>query len=230
MTQGIGGANPHIHRHTSHCPLLCCAALRCAALRCAALCPTAQVQERGGVVESFESVCGGLPAPECADNPLGYKFSWNPRGVLTATQNPAKYLRNGKVIEVSATDLLRAARPFDLNPAFNLEVLPNRDSLSYAADYGLQSAHTLFRGTLRYHGFSSIVDRLRAVGLLSADRWIDLKQHHNWVRGMSMDWFGELSIDLCMCMWCVVWCSLGCSVQCWTAPPLVRWSRRCVRN
>ena len=24
-------------------------------------------------------VCGGLPAPEAADNPLMYKFSWSPR-------------------------------------------------------------------------------------------------------------------------------------------------------
>lgn len=24
----------------------------------------------------------GLPAPECSDNPLGYKFSWSPRGAL----------------------------------------------------------------------------------------------------------------------------------------------------
>lgn len=26
-------------------------------------------------VLEFYSFCGGLPAPECADNPLGFKFS-----------------------------------------------------------------------------------------------------------------------------------------------------------
>ena len=26
---------------------------------------------------SFELVCGGLPAPECADNPLKYKFRYH---------------------------------------------------------------------------------------------------------------------------------------------------------
>ena len=36
----------------------------------------------GGKVESFVSFCGGLPAPEASDNPLGYKFSWSPRGAL----------------------------------------------------------------------------------------------------------------------------------------------------
>ena len=36
----------------------------------------------GGKVESFISYCGGLPAPEASENPLGYKFSWSPRGAL----------------------------------------------------------------------------------------------------------------------------------------------------
>ncbi len=40
------------------------------------------VQNGGGKIESFVSFCGGLPAPECSDNPLGYKFSWSPRGAL----------------------------------------------------------------------------------------------------------------------------------------------------
>jgi saccharopine dehydrogenase (NADP+, L-glutamate forming) len=33
------------------------------------------VQKEGGKVASFMSYCGGLPAPEANDNPLGYKFS-----------------------------------------------------------------------------------------------------------------------------------------------------------
>ena len=40
------------------------------------------VHTGGGKVESFVSFCGGLPAPEASDNPLGYKFSWSPRGAL----------------------------------------------------------------------------------------------------------------------------------------------------
>lgn len=30
--------------------------------------------KRGGRVQSFVSYCGGLPSPEAANNPLGYKF------------------------------------------------------------------------------------------------------------------------------------------------------------
>ena len=49
------------------------------------------VKERGGKIESFRSFCGGLPAPLDSDVPLKYKFSWSPRGVLTAGLNSATY-------------------------------------------------------------------------------------------------------------------------------------------
>ena len=51
----------------------------------------------GGLIRSFRSVCGGLPAPEAANNPLCYKFSWSPRGVLSAAMNSARYLENGEI-------------------------------------------------------------------------------------------------------------------------------------
>jgi saccharopine dehydrogenase-like NADP-dependent oxidoreductase len=35
-----------------------------------------EVKDRGGKITSFVSWCGGLPAPENSDNPIGYKFSW----------------------------------------------------------------------------------------------------------------------------------------------------------
>ena len=41
-----------------------------------------EVHNGGGKVESFISYCGGLPAPESSDNPLGYKISWSPRALL----------------------------------------------------------------------------------------------------------------------------------------------------
>ena len=63
-----------------------------------------EVHEDGGFIESFSSLCGGLPAPEAANNPLRYKFSWSPRGVITAAQNNARYLEKGKVVEVDGQD------------------------------------------------------------------------------------------------------------------------------
>lgn len=107
------------------------------------------VHERGGEITSFSSVCGGLPAPEAANNPLLYKFSWSPMGVIRASQNNAQFSRDGKVVKVDGSDLLASAEPFDAWKSLNLECLPNRDSLIYGDKYGISSAGTIFRGTLR---------------------------------------------------------------------------------
>jgi len=125
------------------------------------------IHRRGGIVTAFNSVCGGLPAPEAADNPLMYKFSWSPMGVLSACKNDAVYRLDGETIEVDGSYLLRAAAPFnDAWPALKLECLPNRNSLLYEAKYGIPHAEDLFRGTLRYGGFSGIMSVFQTMGLL----------------------------------------------------------------
>ena len=64
-----------------------------------------QVHDRGGKVRHFYSFCGGLPAPEDNDNPFGYKFSWSPLAVLRAGTNEARYVKNGRLVSVPATQL-----------------------------------------------------------------------------------------------------------------------------
>ncbi|KAG6892375.1 hypothetical protein C0993_003934, partial [Termitomyces sp. T159_Od127] len=54
-----------------------------------------RLKARGQVVEAFTSFCGGVPAPDVPHTPLRYKFSWNPRGVLLAGLNGARYLLGG---------------------------------------------------------------------------------------------------------------------------------------
>lgn len=125
------------------------------------------ITSRGGTIRSFQSVCGGLPAPEAANNPLRYKFSWSPKGVISASQNAARYRWKDDVVEVEGDDLMQSARPFpDAWPDLGLECLPNRDSLKYQSIYGLDDkAHTIFRGTLRYNGFSSLMSVFSKMGL-----------------------------------------------------------------
>uniref|UniRef100_A0ABK0M2N4 Aminoadipate-semialdehyde synthase n=1 Tax=Rattus norvegicus TaxID=10116 RepID=A0ABK0M2N4_RAT len=55
-----------------------------------------KAKDLGATIESYVSYCGGLPAPEHSDNPLRYKFSWSPVGVLMNIMQPASYLLNGK--------------------------------------------------------------------------------------------------------------------------------------
>ncbi|KAF8575259.1 spermine synthase [Ramaria rubella] len=91
----------------------------------------AEVHDKGGKVKHFYSYCGGLPAPSAASNPLGYKFSWSSRGVLLALLNTASYLANGKPHTVSGTDLMGAAKPYWISPAFAFVAYPNRDSVPF---------------------------------------------------------------------------------------------------
>ncbi|RHY15047.1 hypothetical protein DYB25_007309, partial [Aphanomyces astaci] len=126
-----------------------------------------QVQAQNGRVVSFSSVCGGLPAPEAADNPIAYKFSWSPRGVLMAALNAAQYRKNGHVVHVPGEDLLTAAERVNFLPAFALEQIPNRNSLPYADIYNIPDAKSVYRGTLRYAGNCSIMHQCRLLGLMN---------------------------------------------------------------
>ena len=69
------------------------------------------VEKEGGKVVSFRSYCGGLPAPEANTNPIGYKFSWAPRGVLTAATNPARYRQDVAAVECLANPPALAELP-----------------------------------------------------------------------------------------------------------------------
>lgn len=124
----------------------------------------------GCTVESYSSFCGGLPAPECSDNPLRYKFSWSPYGVLLNTISPAIFLRDNQVVSIPAGgSLMDSTTPMDFLPGFNLEGFPNRDSTKYAEPYGIQTAHTLIRGTLRFKGFSKAMSGFLKLGLIQSE-------------------------------------------------------------
>lgn len=125
------------------------------------------VHTGGGKVESFVSFCGGLPAPECSDNPLGYKFSWSPRGALLNMLSGAKFLQDGQIVVVEENGgLLDATSSMDFLPGFSLEGYPNRDSTIYGELYGINEASTILRGTLRYKGYVDAIKGLVQLGLL----------------------------------------------------------------
>lgn len=145
-----------------------------------------RVHEHGGKVTSFVSFCGGLPAPESSDNPLRYKFSWSPKGVLLALMNPARYLENGQIIEIEGNGaVLDHLYPIDFMPGFNLIGYANRDSTKYASIYGIEDeCKTLIRGTLRFKGFAEAVKALKTVGLLNTER----NELFNSVIGPDLTW------------------------------------------
>jgi saccharopine dehydrogenase-like NADP-dependent oxidoreductase len=131
-----------------------------------------RVQDEGGEITTFQSYCGGLPAPEANDNPYGYKFSWSPRGVLLAGLNDARYRRDGEVVEVPGQELFDHVWPEKVEiegVETLLEGYPNRDSMPYTEPYGIDPRDVMFRGTLRFPGWCATMKQVARIGWLRTD-------------------------------------------------------------
>jgi saccharopine dehydrogenase-like NADP-dependent oxidoreductase len=121
-----------------------------------------EISEKGGIITSFKSHCGGLVAPENDDNPWRYKISWNPRSVVLAGKAGAHYKENGEEKHLKYEELFVPENIVEIPDLGILSWYPNRDSLSYASIYGLRDADTFVRTTLRYpdfiYGWKNLVD------------------------------------------------------------------------
>jgi len=134
------------------------------------------IQDNGGKVMSYYSYCGGLPAMEHNTNPLGYKFSWSPTGVMLAANNPGRYLKDGKIIEIPADELFQHYWLIDIPNAGICEAYVNRDALPYMELYNIPDATSMYRGTLRFIGHCESWDCFKKIGLLDQERRYDFSQ------------------------------------------------------
>jgi len=145
-----------------------------------------RIRDEGGTLVSFASNTGGLPAPEANTNPMGYKFSWAPRGVVLAGKNPARFLKDGKIVDVPGPQLFAHHGPCAIAGFGELEVYPNRDSLPYIESYGIRSVESMFRGTLRYPGWCNTLKAIVDLGIL------DETERTNLVGLTFGQWTGRL--------------------------------------
>ncbi len=128
------------------------------------------VHNNNGRIEEFYSICGALPSPESLDNPFRYKFSWSPKGVLMASNNPGKYLKKGKEVNVSGEKLFEDRFSVEFPRIGELEVYPNRDSMSYIDLYGIPETQTMYRGTFRHPGWCESIDAMKKLKLLDYEK------------------------------------------------------------
>jgi saccharopine dehydrogenase (NADP+, L-glutamate forming) len=124
------------------------------------------IHNKNGKVEEFYSLCGALPAPESADNPLMYKFSWSPKGVILASRNSALYLKKGRKIYIEPVDLFKDRFNYTFPGIGDLDVYPNRDSVSFIDIYGISETQTMYRGTFRYKGWCEALDTMKSLKML----------------------------------------------------------------
>lgn len=124
-----------------------------------------RVKQQGGKLASFESFTGGLIAPETdPENPWRYKFTWNPRNVVTAGQGTAKYLHNGTYKYIPYQQLFKRTTAIRVPGHGEFEGYANRNSLLYTTAYGLEEIKTILRGTLRHKGFCNAWNVLVQLG------------------------------------------------------------------
>lgn len=123
------------------------------------------IHNNGGKVLEFYSLCGALPAPEAADNPMKYKFSWSPKGVILAGLNSALFLIDGKRKLIDSQDLFKSTFTYNVPVAGDLEVYANRDSIDYIDIYGIPEVRTMYRGTFRYKGWCETMDAFKRLGM-----------------------------------------------------------------
>ena len=100
---------------------------------------------------AFHSYCGGFPLE--ADE-FTYKFSWSPLGVLKALNTPARWIAHGE--ERSTGTPYRETEAYLVNGE-RFEAFPNRDSVPFISQYGIDSDWTIehfVRGTLRLNGWA----------------------------------------------------------------------------
>jgi saccharopine dehydrogenase-like NADP-dependent oxidoreductase len=125
-----------------------------------------QIHSKGGRVEKLWSLCGALPAPGDAGNPMKYKFSWSPRGVILASRNSALYLKNRVKINIEPINLFKDRFSYSFPGVGEMEVYPNRDSLNYIGIYGIPEVSTMYRGTFRFRGWCETMDVMMAINML----------------------------------------------------------------
>jgi saccharopine dehydrogenase-like NADP-dependent oxidoreductase len=124
-----------------------------------------EVKAKGGSIDVFKSFCGGLVAPEFDDNPWNYKFTWNPRNVVVAGQSTAQYLEQNELKFIPPQRIFTQTEEIQIENQGSFECYANRDSLSYIKPYGIESAHTVLRGTLRKKGYSKAWNNIVKLGL-----------------------------------------------------------------
>jgi len=125
-----------------------------------------EIKRQNGKVISLDSYGAGLPSFEDNRNPFGYKFSWNPKGLMKSAMATGEYIKDGKIINV--TNLFDHFRIVDLEGLGTFETYPNRECAVYKEPYELDDDVSFYRGLLRFTGWCNTIRKFMKLNLLDA--------------------------------------------------------------
>jgi saccharopine dehydrogenase-like NADP-dependent oxidoreductase len=123
-----------------------------------------RINEADGKLIAFRSSTGGLVAPKSDNNPWNYKFTWNPGNVVMAGYGGAQFISHGSYKYIPYHKVFTRLQTIHIDGYGEFEVYPNRDSLKYRSEYGIEDIPTMFRGTIRRPGFSKTWNALVQIG------------------------------------------------------------------
>ena len=87
-----------------------------------------------------------------------------------AGNNDGMYLKHKNIIQVPTEDLFKNPFNVDYPEVGQLQVYPNRDSVSYIDIYGIPEVETILRGTFRFKGWCEALDAIKKINLISYDK------------------------------------------------------------
>ena len=124
-------------------------------------------------VHEFHAYGAGIPGPNARNNPLMYKFSWSPVGVMRSYRRPARIITAGEVVEIDPTALFEPARHHLLDVeavGAPLECYPNGDAVHYAELFGIRdTVREMARYTGRLPGHCAFWNVMVKSGFLDPD-------------------------------------------------------------
>ena len=123
-----------------------------------------KVHSEGGKITNIDSFGAGIPSFEHNRNPWGYKFSWDPNGLMRSAVSPATYQIDGKVIEVPAK--FEHNRLVDIYGIGTFETYPSNDSTRYIKEFGLDENISIYKGLLRFIGYCNTMTNLLKIKLI----------------------------------------------------------------
>jgi len=123
-----------------------------------------KVKGEGGRITAIDSYGAGIPCFEHNRNPFGYKFSWDPNGLMRSAVSPARYQVRGKPVDVPHK--FASHRVVDLRGLGTFETYPSNDSTRYVERLGLDKDISFFKGLLRYFGYCNTMVDLLKIGLI----------------------------------------------------------------